>query len=136
MCWWWLKNVACFRLVLNTKGRKENLKYFIHFWIIIKMENIFITFIFKRVINLLFERYRIRGMEEETETKRYFCVSHMDDRGPSTWATICCLLKCIIRVLDWKLSSQDLNKHSYMECWCHKQWLKSFYHKASPYICF
>lgn len=41
------------------------------------------------------------------------------------------LCRQISRNLDWKQSSQNLNKHFIVECQCHLQWLNPLHHNAS-----
>lgn len=50
-------------------------------------------------------------------------ISHMGGSGPSTWATICCILRHRSRDVDPKWSIKDLNCHSHMGWWHYKQQL-------------
>nr|ACI62513.1 hypothetical protein [Oryctolagus cuniculus] len=59
-------------------------------------------------------------------------VSHVDDRGPSTWAVVRCLPKHVSGELDQKRSSQDSSGHSGRGCWHFKRRLNLLHRYAGP----
>lgn len=46
----------------------------------------------------------------------YLGVSHMGERGSSTWSILYCLPSCVSRNLGWKQSIWNVNQHSDMRC--------------------
>lgn len=57
-------------------------------------------------------------------------VSQMDDKNQSTWAILCCSLRCIHRELDQRGAAGTLSS-SLEGCWCRRWQLNSLCHSTN-----